>query len=258
MRLAQPLHPSWGLVEIVALTALFLTAVWLVAPHVTSPAAVFAFWGLLAAIAALLFWISPVVLHHDRPGVRGWGFFGEERKDSGSLARAWKIYALYTLVGAVLLIWLAYQRDQSIFEHLDARSIVLKFAGYLAWGLAQAAAYYGFLQTRLRTVFRLPEGAPYGGRALAMSLTQASLFAASHLPNPPLMALTFICGLGWSRLYYTRPNLILLALSHATLGTIVHRVLQISTRVGPFYSHPDQHLIQHLIPGLRAVFGNLF
>ena len=157
-----------------------------------------------------------------------------------------------------MVLALALARNGPALAHVDVRSLALKFADYLLWGLVQAAAVYGFLQTRLRSVMGLGEGAPYGRRAMAMSAILAGLFAAAHLPNLPLAGLVFAAGLGWSRLYYSRPNLMLLALSHAVLGTLVHRVLQISTRVGPFYAHPEWHAMQALIPGLRAVFGDLF
>lgn len=258
MRIDRPIHRGWGVAEIGLLSLIFMATLWGVAPHVTTPAAILAFWAGLMVIGALLFWISPVVLHMDHPGVRGWGFFGKPRNDPGAARHAWPIYAAFTGAGIVVIGALAFWRDPQVLSTVDWRSVALKFAGYTVWGLVQAAAFYGFLQTRLRTVFNLPEGAPYGPKAMAMSGVQAGLFAACHLPNWPLAALTFVAGLGWSRIYYSRPNLLLLALSHAILGTMVHRILQISTRVGPFYANPELHLLQHLIPGLRQAFEGLF
>jgi len=96
----------------------------------------------------------------------------------------------------------------------------------------------------------------------ALSLTVAVLngiaFSVCHAPNPAMMGLTLVAGIGWSWIYRARPNLWLLSLSHAILGTIVHRVLLLNTRVGPFYERPELHMLQSAIPGLRQLFGNLY
>ena len=77
----------------------------------------------------------------------------------------------------------------------------------MPWGLGQQFALHTvFLRESQATVGRTP------GIVLA-----AALFAALHLPNPFLSAMTFAGALAWCWIYDRRPNLLPLALSHALL-----------------------------------------
>jgi membrane protease YdiL (CAAX protease family) len=108
---------------------------------------------------------------------------------------------LFTLAGMML-------------ETLHARENPLGDLGFLLlWGGGQQFV----LQT---VVFR--ESETIAGPRLAFLLA-ASLFAALHLPNPFLTAVTFVGGLAWCRIFRRHPNIIPLALSHAlaTLAILV-------------------------------------
>ena len=75
------------------------------------------------------------------------------------------------------------------------------------WGLGQ--------QFALHTVF-LREARSVAGRPAGIVIA-AALFAALHLPNPFLTAMTFAGALAWCWIYDRAPNLLPLALSHALL-----------------------------------------
>jgi membrane protease YdiL (CAAX protease family) len=75
------------------------------------------------------------------------------------------------------------------------------------WGLGQ--------QFALHTVF-LSEAQSVAGRPAGIVIA-AALFAALHLPNPFLTAMTFVGALAWCWIYDRHPNLLPLALSHALL-----------------------------------------
>jgi hypothetical protein len=77
----------------------------------------------------------------------------------------------------------------------------------IPWGLGQ--------QFALQTVF-LRESRNAVGRTAGICLA-AALFAALHLPNPFLSAMTFAGGLAWCWIYDRHPNLLPLGLSHALL-----------------------------------------
>ena len=77
----------------------------------------------------------------------------------------------------------------------------------MPWGLGQ--------QFALHTVF-LREAQATCGRSAGIVLA-AALFAALHLPNPFLSAMTFVGALVWCWIYDRHPNLLPLALSHALL-----------------------------------------
>ena len=77
----------------------------------------------------------------------------------------------------------------------------------IPWGFGQ--------QFALHTVF-LRESRETFGRSGGVVLA-AVLFAALHLPNPFLTAMTFAGALAWCWIYDRHPNLLPLAFSHALL-----------------------------------------
>ena len=105
---------------------------------------------------------------------------------------------------AALAIYLAGSRLGTWHDRRDAwTSLVL----LIPWGLGQ--------QFALHTVF-LREAQATAGRSAGIVLA-AALFAALHLPNPFLSAMTFAGALAWCWIYDRDPNLLPLALSHALL-----------------------------------------
>jgi membrane protease YdiL (CAAX protease family) len=94
----------------------------------------------------------------------------------------------------------------TVGDHLAVRFLLL-----LVWALMQQIV----LQT---VVFR--EARTKLGRRAAI-LVAAAFFAAIHLPNPFLTPVTFIAALAWCWLYDRYPNLIPIAISHATASLAV-------------------------------------
>ncbi|MGB7847586.1 MAG: CPBP family glutamic-type intramembrane protease [Candidatus Acidiferrum sp.] len=105
-----------------------------------------------------------------------------------------------------------------------------RFAGYLAFCLLQQVGLNSFLTNRLLGAFDKPEPA---------ALLAGALFAALHWPNPVLVPLTFIGGVGMSWLFATERNILPLTLGQAILGALVWWAFPLawhhSMRVGPGY-----------------------
>jgi len=145
----------------------------------------------IAVVAALGVW-------HSRRA-REWGL------DRRAFLPALRLAALFTIPGvlAILLagVWLG-----TIHDRRD-------FLGSLGWLVIWGGAQQWLLQTLV-----LREAQQVTSERTGILLA-ASLFAAVHLPNPFLTAVTFVSGLAWCATYARYPNILPLALSHG-LGTL--------------------------------------
>jgi len=256
----KPIHPLWGILEIAGFTGSYLSTLWFLGPKVaTAQMPILAYWMLVLAGWVYIFWISTFILHRDPPDWRGWFARGLDGTRPGSFKNSWRTYAVFTAIGAILLIAYAGWQDPERLAHIPWKEAEIKFAGYLGSGLLQAAIFFGYMQNRIRAMIPLSAGRhSVWLHRFWIALATASLFAFYHLPNVPLMCLTWVSGFGWAWIYYRRPNIPLLVLSHAFLGTLLHRVVQLYMRVGPAYAHPDLHIVRTIIPGLQKLTGNLF
>ena len=113
----------------------------------------------------------------------------------------------------------------------DGGRVVSKIGFYYGWALLQQYALQGVVLQRLHD-------AGLGRRA---PLAAALLFAAMHVPNPGLMALTFAGGLIWCRSFDRHPNLYTLAMSHACAAVVANaslpRWFTAGLHIGPGYLH---------------------
>jgi membrane protease YdiL (CAAX protease family) len=82
---------------------------------------------------------------------------------------------------------------------------------YPAWGTAQQFLLNAMLARNLAAF--LPRW--------AVVVLSAALFAASHAPDLPVVALTLPAGALWVLMYRRWPNLWALGIAHAVIGTVV-------------------------------------
>jgi membrane protease YdiL (CAAX protease family) len=93
-----------------------------------------------------------------------------------------------------------------------AHGLPLWHAGlYATWALVQEFLVQSFIFVRLESVF--------GGRRAI--LASATLFATAHLPNPMLIAATFVMGLILTYWFWRHRNIYALGIAHAILGLAV-------------------------------------
>jgi len=93
----------------------------------------------------------------------------------------------------------------SVLEALFQGRLALVFGAMFLWALGQQFS----LQA---VIFEEMSGKLSPARAIWAS---AAVFAALHLPNPFLTAVTFVAALGWCWIYSRHPNILPLAVSHA-------------------------------------------
>ncbi|MBC7986900.1 MAG: CPBP family intramembrane metalloprotease, partial [Sphingomonadaceae bacterium] len=206
----------------------------------------------LAGGAVWVLYVSPVRIHRDPSALRGWPRAG----DPGAFRAAWRVYALWTALAAAAMIAIGWLVDPEMWARARLDAIGIKLAGYLVFGLIQALIFFGFVEMRLRSI--VPERLGPARHRLLVAAATALIFAAAHAPNPALIAITLGGGFAWALIFYRRPNILLLALSHAILGTILHRVIQLHMRIGPFYADPDSYILRTAIPGLSEMIGPRF
>lgn len=260
MIMRKPIHPLWGILEITGLTACFFSVLWVLGPRIeTVKFADPVFWLLILAGLIYLPWISPVILHCDPPELRGWGACGNDGRCPGSFKNAWRVYAAFTALAAVVLVAYAWWLDPARLAHINWKAFGIRFAGYVPFGFVQAATFFGFVLTRIRATIPLPAG-PHSvlRHRLLVALATTAIFTFYHLPNKSLMIFALSAGFCWSWIYYRRPNILLLGLSQAILDTLLHRVVQLYMRIGPFYTHPELYILRNVVPGLKQIIGNLF
>lgn len=260
LTIRKPVHPLWGIWEIAGFTTFVFVVLWILGPLIaTTHEAGFAFWLLIIAAGAYILWISPVVLHRDPPEWRGWGAYAQDGSRPGSFQNAWFAYAVFTAGAAVLLIAYAAWLDPARMADINWKAVGIRFIEYVGSGIAQAVIFQGFIASRVRAMVPLGDGErSVHLHRLWVALATTMIFAFYHLPNLRLIAFVLPAGFCWAWIFYRRPNLLLLGLSHAVLGTILNRVVLLYMRIGPFYDHPDLYLWRTVIPGLKNMIGNLY
>ena len=173
-----------------AIAAIILGYTWIAAPLVTVRGP----WLILPVVLV----IALCVMHNRRTGE--WGF----RARAFWPALAWS--AVLTAAFGGVLWWIGHQ-----FEPPPRRDGVwLDFLYVVIWGGSQ--------QFVLQTVILHEARATFGRAGIVVA---ALIFAAFHLPNPFLVAVTFLGGLIWCFIYARHPNIVPLALSHAASTVVI-------------------------------------
>ena len=185
--------------EILAVIAIPLAAVWVVPLLIHDRVmmgrtiGVLALAGLLAAVG---------INFHHREGPRQIGF----RLDN--FWEAARPLLWFTAVGAAVLFSVGWSYGSI---HLGRR-FVNQLLTLPLWGIQQQYGVQAIVNRRWQTVC---------GRGWHSILLTAAVFSALHLPNPVLVAATFIAGLVWAAVYQRAPNLPALALSHGLLSAVL-------------------------------------
>lgn len=122
----------------------------------------------------------------------------------------WKIYSVFTVIGVAFLFYFGNFFERQPIENwwLNTKFLLL----FIPLSVVQEVVFRGILMNMLKRAFEKP---------FFMIALNASLFALIHiiyLHAAFILPVTFIGGIGFAWIYYARPNLILISISHIILN----------------------------------------
>ena len=252
--------------EIAAFSAGYLLILWRVGPNLDQSGLAPLIIALLAAALFYVAYLSPQRIHRDSLAIRGLGPPRSGFVRTDNWPAAFRGFGALALIGASGVVAAALVKQPDVFANLNWTALWVKLSGYLFSTLAQDLIFLGFFLVRLRAIVPRPGLGPgpraqarsERGHRLRVSVLLGLLFSVYHLPNLPLVALTFGFGSAVAWIYYAYPNLALAVGCHTLVGTLLHRVLGLHMRIGPFYWEPDRYILRTLFPPLRDWIGGLF
>lgn len=155
---------------------------------------------------------------------------GESARDLGfrldNLGQSAK--EVFSVVGPLLLAMIVVGLAMSWNREPPIARLANRMALMPLFGIVQQYALLGFFFRRFNEV--LP------GVALPI-FASATVFALLHLPNSPLVVMSFVAGLGACWFYRKTPNLWVLGLAHGLLSIVVAmflaKLLIFGLKVGP-------------------------
>lgn len=203
------LHSAW--LELLAASGLLFSYIWLWQG---------AFEGDFVVCLALFLGIT-LYSHRRR---------GETARDLGfrldNLGQSFKL--VFSFVGPLIFLMVAAGLALDLHREPPIQRLFARMALMPLFGVAQQYGLLGFYYRRFQ------EALP--GQWLPI-LASASVFAALHAPNTPLMVMTFAISLGACWLYRRTPNLWVLGLAHGLLSIclamFLAKLLVFGLKVGP-------------------------
>jgi membrane protease YdiL (CAAX protease family) len=199
-------------------------------------------------------------LHGDSLKARGLGPAATAFVRTDNLGKAILRYGALSLGASALLIIGGLIHNPAMFEAVVWYSVAVKFIHYLFSATIQDALFFAFFLQRITGIVEgsaNTRSSDLKRRALA-SGGGAFLFCIYHFPNPAIMAISLTFGGMMFWCYYRHPNLVAVVIAHAFTGTVMHRILQVPMRVGPFYKDPDGYIIRELFPIVGKLIGGLW
>jgi hypothetical protein len=258
----------WAGFEISVAIFLYFFTLWVIAPHAGES------WANVSIVVIMIFAsvyviaVSPFI-HKDTLADRGLGNWCSCFIRQDNLRKATVQFGVVTLAGAALLVMLSLWLDTEALSKINWLAVRDRFLFYLPFALVQNFFFYGFIFQRMLTIIPRPmQSEMLSGKLgdneqdivrhrLAIAVLMGIIFSACHFPNFSMMLICFAAGIFWTRIFYLTPNILMLVMSHALLGTILSRITCLYTRVGPFYANNDRYVFITVFSGIKELFTGL-
>lgn len=249
-----------SLLELGGLALLSWLFIWHWGPQIKSYHTTWMAAGFLATILYISY-LSPVWIHGDNHGYRGLGGWQTLFIRTDNFVSALYRFGAITVVGGLLIIIASLIKNPSIFQQLNWQVFFIRLFCYAISSVVQGFVTM-FILMRLIDVSACDpfeeNGNPraeMNSKILIITLITC-YFSLVHTPNIGVMVVSvlFTPFVLWH--YFKTPNFFMLVTTHTILGTLLHRVYELSMRIGPFYNHPDTYVIRELFPPLARLIGN--
>ena len=250
----RPIPRLISAMELLLITVGYFTVVWLIAPKLETNGLIPFTKVLLIAFFLYVSFFSPTCIHKDSLIDRGMGDWRTLFVRTDNIVSAYKYYLVLTLVGAGAIVSTAWLHNPQLASTFSWQAWWLKLCLNFFNALGQDLLFLSFIMPRIKEICPFkPVSKAFGGlclrqNAIIVSLGCTILFTLFHLPNWPLMIVVFISGFAIAIIFFYRPNLFLAVLTHAILGTLLHRVIEMHMRIGPFYWESDKYVYRTLFP----------
>jgi len=246
-----------SLLELIGITAGFFFIVWQIGPNLDSNGLTMPLTLVLGMFLLYITMISPSRIHRDSLAERGLGDWRSAFLRTDNLTPALRSYGVLMISATAVILVLAIFVRPTQFTDINPEALVTRFALYLFSAIGQDLLFLSFFFLRFRHLLDL---SPWNGatKRVMVCVLCASLFTLFHLPNVPVMTTTLLTGFASAWIWYATPNLVAAAFCHAVVGTLLHQVLEVHMRIGPFYWDSEKYVFRTLFPVLRQIIGDLY
>lgn len=233
------------IVELFMIMLLYGVMMWVLLPMIfTSSVSLYIFLILSASVVVYYFHISPLFIHKDTFEARGLG----QRKSFfiriDNFFEALNLVFFPLIIISAVIVLLAWYKDSNFFSEPDWYGLFYRFLVYLLSAFVQDIFFFSLILIRLKQIIVLKSDLH---KLIIVTLVFAVIFSIFHLPNTPLMALSFIFAFCLGCLFYKVPNLYVVVLVHAVLGTLLHLVYKMHMKVGIFYGFEGNVVMTYIL-----------
>ncbi len=246
-----------SVIELSTLVFSYYILIWVLFPRALNSTPihiVILFW--LAVIVLYTFYFSPIFIHKDTLVSRGLGPKEHLYFRIDNFIDFFKRVSNIFLLSFLLIVLFAWWKDSPFFTEFNWYAFVLKFTFYLFSALLQELLFFSFVFLRIEEL--VTSNSRYLHRFITVAIF-SFIFMLFHLPNIPLMILSYFFAFVMGYYFYTYRNIYVIIPIHAILGTSLYIIYQLPMKIGSCYKiGKGCHFMRNLIPQINDLIGSLW